>query len=268
MAVLRKVSVTADEGSYMKILAVDDEKLALEMLTEAIQDACPDAEILGFSNPYDCLEEAQKGVFDVVMTDIQMPQMTGLEFAEKLLKIRPGVNIIFITAYDSHAVEAMRLHASGYILKPVTAKKIEKELGDLRYHVEAQEEYRCRIQCYGNFEVFDRQGFPVHFRRNRSKEALAYIVHRRGASCTTREIAAVLFEDLAYDKQQMNYLKKIMSSLVQDLEANGIGDIIVRQRGNIACNPDKCNCDYFNNPEKKDDLDQEYMTQYSWAEYE
>lgn len=252
----------------MKILAVDDETLALEMLVEAIEEACPKAEVLGFSNPQDCLEEAKKGVFDAVFSDIQMPQMSGLEFAGKLQKIRPGVNIIFITAYDNHAVEAMNLHASGYLMKPVTAKKIEKELRDLRYHVEAVEEYKCRIRCYGNFEVFDRQGLPIHFRRNKSKEALAYIVHREGASCTTREIAAVLFEDQPYDEQQMNYLKKILASMVQDLEANGVGDIIIRQRGTVACNTEKCNCDYYDDPAKRENLDQEYMSQYSWAEYE
>ncbi len=252
----------------MKILAVDDEKLALEMLTEAIQEACPEAEVLGFSNPLDCLQEAKKGIFDAVFTDIHMPQMTGMEFSEKLQKIRPGVNIIFITAYDNYAVEALNLHASGYLMKPITAKKVEKELKDLRYHVEAQENYKCRIQCYGNFEVFDRQGIPIHFRRSRSKEALAYIVHKRGAACTTKEIAAVLFEDMAYDEQQINYMKKIMVSLVQDLEAAGVGDIIVRQRGSIACNPRNCNCDYYNEPEKKEDFTQEYMSQYSWAEYE
>lgn len=252
----------------MKILAVDDEHLALEMLVDAIKEACPGAEVLGFSNPVECLEEAKKGQFDAVFSDIQMPQMTGLEFSEKLRKLRPDVNIIFITAYDSFAVEAMNLHASGYLMKPVTAKKVERELKDLRYPKEAQENYKCRIQCYGNFEVFDRQGVPVHFKRSRSKEALAYIIHRRGASCTTREIAAVLFEDMPHDEQQANYMKKIMAALTQDLEAAGIGDIITRQRGSVACNTQNCNCDYFLKPEKKDDFDQEYMSQYSWAEYE
>ncbi len=252
----------------MKIFAVDDEKLALEMLVEAITEACPDAEVTGFNNPLDCLEEAKKNYIDVVFSDIQMPQMTGIELSEELKKIRPEINIIFITAYDNYAVDAMHLHASGYLMKPVTAKKVEKELKDLRYMVEAEDTFKCRIQCYGNFEVFDRQGLPVHFRRNRSKEALAYIVHRNGASCTTKEIAAVLFEDMAYDDQQMNYMKKIMSALVQDLEAAGVGDILVRQRGSVACNVKKCNCDYYNEPEKKQDLDQEYMVQYSWAEYE
>lgn len=252
----------------MKILAVDDEHLALEMLTEAILEVCPEAEVLGFSDPEECLKEAGKGPFDVVFSDIQMPQMTGLEFSEKLQGLQSEVNIIFITAYDSYAVEAMELHASGYILKPVTAKKVKRELEDLRYPKTAQEHHKCRIQCYGNFEVFDRQGVPVHFKRSRSKEALAYIVHRRGASCTTREIAALLFEDMPYDEQQANYMKKIMAAMVQDLEAAGVGDIIIRQRGSVACNTQDCDCDYFNEPEKKENLDQEYMSQYSWAEYE
>lgn len=66
----------------------------------------------------------------------------------------------------------------------------------------------------------------------------------------------------------MNYLKKILTSMVQDLEANGVGDIIIRKRGNIACNKAKCNCDYYNDPGRRDNPDQEYMSQYSWAEYE
>lgn len=60
---------------------------------------------------------------------------------------------------------AMAIHASGYIEKPVTAGKVRKETEDLRYPLPAENEPRLKIQCFGNFEVYDRTGKPAPFQQ-------------------------------------------------------------------------------------------------------
>lgn len=65
----------------------------------------------------------QENPCDIAFLDIRMRSMTGLELARKLKDIHPKINIIFVTGYDEYAGEAMRLHASGYIEKPVTEEK-------------------------------------------------------------------------------------------------------------------------------------------------
>ena len=90
--------------------------------------------------------------------------------------------------------EAFELHASGYLLKPVTPVKIRQELDNLRCPVQSVSRNRVRFQTFGNFEAFI-DGKPVKFQYELTKEMLAYLVDRNGALCTNGEIMAVLWED-------------------------------------------------------------------------
>ncbi len=76
-----------------------------------------------------------------------------------------------------------------------------------------------RVQCFGNFDVFTPNGDHVHFERSKSKEVFAYLVHKHGSSCSTKEIAAALFEDAPYDEKQQNYVQK----LIQGMEPQSSG---------------------------------------------
>ena len=115
----------------MRILCVDDEPLALQMLELSIKKAKPDAEVLGFDEPEDLLAEAEKNSCDIAFLDIHMSEMDGVEAAKRLKEINPKMNIIFVTGFSEYTGDAMRLHASGYIMKPVTKEKVAAELDDL-----------------------------------------------------------------------------------------------------------------------------------------
>ena len=82
----------------MKILAVDDEALALEMLTEAIEEAVPDAELKAFRKPSELLAEAKANGCDIAFLDIHMRGTTGVELAKNLKEVNPKMNIIFVRA--------------------------------------------------------------------------------------------------------------------------------------------------------------------------
>ena len=116
----------------MIILAVDDEALGLQSLTKAIAKADPEAEIKSFSSSKEALEFASENDIDVAFLDIQMPEITGTELAKKLKMLKPSVNIIFATGFDSYMGDAFALHANGYVLKPITAAKVKKELDNHR----------------------------------------------------------------------------------------------------------------------------------------
>ena len=87
-----------------------------------------------------------------------MRGVSGIDVAKQLKEIIPDINIIFVTGYDEYTKDAMAMHASGYIEKPVTAGKVRKETEDLRYPLPAENEPRLKFQCFGNFEVYDRTG--------------------------------------------------------------------------------------------------------------
>ena len=255
----------------MRILCVDDERLALQMLEQAVKKAKPEAQVLAFKFQDELIDEAAKNGCDVAFLDIHMRGMNGVEVAKELKKINPKMNIIFVTGFSEHTGDAMRLHASGYIMKPFTKEKVEAELSDLRFPIVPKSDALLRVQCFGNFDVFTPDGKPLHFERSKAKEVFAYLVHRHGSSCTKKEIAAILFEDMPYDSKQQIYVQKIMSALMKSLREAGAEKIIEKSYNNIAVNVKLIDCDYY----RFEELDagavnayqNEYMSQYYWAEF-
>ncbi|MDD5952373.1 MAG: response regulator [Oscillospiraceae bacterium] len=253
----------------MKILIADDERLSLAHLEETVEKAYPDAFVKGFRDPEDLLSYAGEKGCDIALLDIEMRSMNGVEAAQRLQALQPKVNIIFVTAHSGYTGDAMRMHASGYLLKPVTLEAVRRELCDLRYPVTPGKPTVLQIRCFGNFAVFCPDGTPVAFRRSKAKEALAYLVHLGGASCTVKELAAVLFEDRPYDKRAQGYIQKIISSMMATLKAVGAEEAILKCYNSLALNREVVDCDLYDCLEREDEetiRTLPYMTQYSWGE--
>ncbi|MDZ7668665.1 MAG: LytTR family DNA-binding domain-containing protein [Gammaproteobacteria bacterium] len=112
----------------MKILIVDDEQLARDRLARMVADL-NDYEVAGqAANGRLALEQAQQVMPDVVLLDIRMPGMDGLETARHLSEFAEPPAVIFCTAYEEHAVQAFDLQAVGYLLKPVRRDKLHDAL--------------------------------------------------------------------------------------------------------------------------------------------
>ncbi len=112
----------------MKVLIVDDEPLARARLTRLVTEV--DAELVSdeAGNGPDALRLAQDESIDVVLLDIRMPGMDGIEVARHLKRLEPAPAVIFTTAYDSHALEAFEASAVDYLLKPIRKGRLEEAL--------------------------------------------------------------------------------------------------------------------------------------------
>ncbi|MBR4621900.1 MAG: response regulator [Ruminococcus sp.] len=255
----------------MRILCIDDEPLMLKMLEKAIKKARPDADVTAHKKQSELLEDAEKNGCDIAFLDIHMYGMNGVELAKKLKELNPKMNIIFVTGFSEYKGDAMDMKASGYIMKPVTADEVKAELDDLRFPIVPKSDVLLRVQCFGNFEVFKPNGEIMKFDRSKSKEIFAYLVHRQGSSCSTKEIAAVLFEDEPYDAKQQNYVQQLIYSMLQSLKNAGVSDVIVRSRNALAVNTKLLDCDYYRFKELDagavNSFQNEYMVQYYWADF-
>ena len=256
-------------SSRLRVVAVDDEPLALELLVRTIHDVRPQAQIMAFAELGAVMDYAKENPVDVAFLDIQMCGRNGAELAESLRQLHPSINLIFVTGYDQYTGDALALHASGYILKPVNRAKVEKELSDLRH---PRIPVLLRVRCFGNFDVFGPDGQPLHFARSKSKEAFAYLIYRCGAGCTVRELAATLFEDEPYDTKKCQYTQKILSSMMDALRRAGAESVIAKRYNNLAVNMDRVDCDYYRLLSSAQEPPREYrgefMAQYPWAEEE
>lgn len=254
----------------MRIFAIDDEPKMLLLLKNAIREAAPDAEILAFSSAADvmaALSDPEKSP-DAVFSDIELPGMSGLTLAVKIKEAVPETRIVFVTGYDQYALEAWRVHANGYILKPVDAAAIREELDQMPHPVKPKPQ-TLYVQCFGCFEVF-WQGEPLLFRRHRTKELLAFLVDQKGRTCTAEEIATALWEDGIELKKAKHQIRNYVNDLRAALKRIGMEDLLIRRSGLLAIQAEKIDCDYYRmlsgNAEALNSYHGEYMTQYSWAE--
>lgn len=252
----------------MKILVADDEKIALNGLVNEIKKVLPNAEIYKFHGGKEVLNSCLDQTYDIAFLDIEMRDVNGIELAKELKAIHPKINIIFTTGYSEYAQTAFSIHASGYVIKPVTADKIAKEIENLRYSIVSEDEEILHIQTFGNFECFVNQ-IPVKFKYTKTKELLAYLVDRGGALCSNGELISILWEDCATSKSQSSYLRNLYADLIQSLKQVHCENVIIRQRGKIAICPDKVICDYYDwlkgYPYAINAYRGEYMSQYSWS---
>lgn len=255
----------------MHIIAVDDEPLALGLLVRSIREACADAQISQFQSGQSALEFLETNRCEVAFLDIHMRGINGLTLAKRIKELNPQCNLIFVTGYSEYASDALSMHASGYINKPVSPEDIQAELQDLRHPVVSLPDALLRIRCFGNFDVFTTNGDPIKFSRTKAKELFAYLVYRRGSSCTTRELAAVLFEDDEHSSKQMLYLQKIISSMMQTLREYNAANVIHKTYNAIALIDDAVDCDYYRflkmDVPSINTYTGEFMSQYSWAEF-
>jgi two-component SAPR family response regulator len=257
----------------MRFFVIDDEKFALDRMVRELKTATPEAEVDAFSDPNALLDFARENPCDVAFLDVRMGSMTGVELAKKLKEFIPKLNIIFVTGYDEYANEAMKMHASGYLMKPVTAEDIKAELQDLRYPIFEKKKYLLYFRCFGAFEVFNQNGDLVCFERKKSKELLAYLLYKKGKKCTNQELHEILFEDGLYesDVEQRMY-QTLVSSLTATLKAIGVESVLQRNYGTIQLDIAKVGCDWYEYLVNKEDgspsYKGEFMKQYDWAEAE
>ena len=248
----------------MKAIAVDDEIYMLETLQEAVQASSDIETVDPFSSCSAALAYATEHPIDIAFLDINMRGIGGLGLAEKLIGLQPHCKIIFCTGYQEYAVSAFQLHVSGYLMKPITAEAVQKEIDHIK-GVKATEKL-LTINCFGNFEVL-HNGQILPFKRRKAKELLAVLVDRRGAGMTAKQICAILFPDDTDDTKNAAYLRQLVLDLKHTLRAVRTEDVLRHETPYYRIDTNLIKCDYLSYLETgKPQFHGEYMTQYSWAE--
>jgi two-component system LytT family response regulator/two-component system response regulator LytT len=119
----------------LKAVLVDDEQLARDELGYLLEQV-GGVQVLGQAgNGVEALTTIEKLQPDVVFLDVQMPGLTGFEVARRLLDSRASSQIVFVTAYDQHAIEAFEVNAVDYLLKPVDQGRLEVAVDRARRRV-------------------------------------------------------------------------------------------------------------------------------------
>ena len=179
----------------LRAVLVDDERPALDELAYLLKKNSV-AVIGSFQNTVGVLEFIAQKEPDLVFLDIELREMSGIDFGVNLQNRIENTAIIFVTAYSEYALEAFRAYPQDYITKPIDEERLQRTLRHL------QETKVCRraggykdklyIRCFGKFEITCGNN-KVKFPTKKTRELLAYLLCNEGTIIYRNDLARILF---------------------------------------------------------------------------
>ena len=252
----------------MRVLCVDDALPIMEDTVSMCKKLPQVTEVTGFFRPREAAQWLETHPVDLALLDIDMPEISGLMLAELVKRKNPDAAVVFLTAFPQYAVQAFKLRASGYLLKPVRLEELKDEVAYAHSRRPEHHTGHIVVQTFGNFEIFVN-GETLVFHRQKAKELLAYLVDRNGHGVNRPGIFAALWEEGLYDYSKQKYLDVIIRSLRETLREAGIEEILEIKGGFLRVRPELLDCDLYrflrNDPEAINAYRGEYMEEYAWA---
>lgn len=129
------LSAADDSCEAPNVLLVDDEPLIVTGGIPALQEAMPNANVVGFTKPSQALAFFSENPVALAFLDIELGRTSGLELCREMLRLRPRTNVIYLTAFREYAFDAWDTGACGYLLKPLETETVRAQLSRLRYPV-------------------------------------------------------------------------------------------------------------------------------------
>lgn len=124
-----------DHDDPVTVILVEDEPVILSGFLHILEETIPNIQVFGFQTGREAVEFARANRIDAAFLDIELCGESGIETANTLTEIYPRINIIFLTGHSEYTRDALEMHCSGYIMKPLTPEKIREEIRHLRFPV-------------------------------------------------------------------------------------------------------------------------------------
>ena len=115
------------------IIMVDDSKVLLSDSLSVLEEVIPDATIMGFIWPQEAIDYAKINQVALAILDIELGTASGLDLCRTLLEINPRTNVVYLTAYPDYSLDAWETDACGFLVKPLTADSVRRQLDRMRY---------------------------------------------------------------------------------------------------------------------------------------
>jgi two-component SAPR family response regulator len=231
-------------------IVVDDESSALSRF-ERIAAKDPRIAIDGkFLYAEDAVAFIKEHPVDIAFLDIEMPEMGGLELAEKLMEIDSYIRVVFVTAYNKYALDAFRAHAIGYLLKPLDSAEFTEQVDLLsRRYVHRPEKAtngQLTVKCFGTFSVFSEgpDKSPIRWKTAKAEELFALLIHYQGRVKSREQLIDMLWPELEPEKSA-NLFRVTCTYLRSALAEKGFPDILIRELDGYRLNTDLIACDLY-----------------------
>lgn len=224
----------------LNIIIADDEFYSGKLLQRLLEDN-GDVKVVGnFINPFDAKEAIFSMKPDAVFLDIEMPELNGLQLAEEISAMPEPCDIVFVTAFNQYAVEAFRVNALDYLLKPVHKNELQRSLSRIaknRGQSVAETDSRHQphlevtVQLFGRMTVtVDGKKESLRFHTGKCAELLAFmLLQKNDAEISKWRIMEALWPDKDEVKSDIN-LRSTVCRLNKTLKEEKTGLKMVSSR--------------------------------------
>ncbi|MBU5483232.1 response regulator [Clostridium sp. MSJ-11] len=234
----------------MRTIIVEDEKPILELMKMLINKN-KHLKIIGeFSNPKEALENILKLLPEVIFIDVEMPYMSGIEFAKKVMSFDENIQIVFVTAHEKYALEAFKVNAVNYILKPITEEDLNVTVSRLLKNrniqeINLEEDKENKIFCLGGFRVYGSLGNEIiKWSTAKVQELFAYFVYKNGEEIDKWELCDILWPDSPPKKAEHN-LHSTIYRLKSVFKNTAIDNIVHYRSGKYRIDLEDFRCDVW-----------------------
>src|SRR5690625_37966 len=233
----------------VKVILIDDEEKALAYFEYQLNQVAQ-FEIVGkFTNPLEGKQAINDLDVDLVFLDIQIPEMNGMELAERLLEKQPSLPIVFVTAYDEYAIQAFELNALDYLLKPVskarllkTVKRIQKE--QMKSHSQLVVKDHLKLHLFQQVELYYKENdnqtiIPITWRTAKAEQLFLYLLHHRGQLVNKAFLVELLWSTFDYERgfQQLYttiyYIRQTLKDVSMFFTIKSMGDDYMLQVNHV-----------------------------------
>ncbi|MBB3131552.1 two-component SAPR family response regulator [Paenibacillus rhizosphaerae] len=218
----------------MKIILVDDEYLALKKMERLLQSLegvnLEPLSVRAFQSPLQALDAAAEDAPDLAFLDIDMPEMTGFELADRLFAMYPGLEVVFVTAYQEFAIKAFEINALDYLLKPIHPNRLDVTMKRVASSPPADtpsEEGRPRshmmLCCLKNLHFRSAGGKVQSFswRTLKAPELFAYLIYYRNKTVSKQTLIDLLWPDFNL-KRATTQLHTAIYQIRKTIKTSGI----------------------------------------------
>lgn len=228
----------------LKAIIVDDEQLCLTHLEKLLLKSGMVEIKAKFTKSLAALDFLKNNQIDMAFLDIEMKNMDGIELANRAIEIQERMAVVFVTAYNQYAVEAFRLNALDYLMKPVTAERLLETLDRIVPGREISTQLPpVWIRCFGKFQITTGAA-EVNFRFKKAEELLAFLIDRKGDFVDRWEICDNLWEEYDGDRALINF-HSTLHRLKKTLFEQGVEIPIEHDDGSYRMIINGVDCDYL-----------------------
>ncbi len=209
----------------LNAMIVDDEKAAIDALRFLLEKTGQVRVVGSFISAVEALSQAPKLKPDVVFLDIEMPEISGLRLAEEINAAGHDMKIIFVTAYERYALDAFRVSAIDYILKPLSPDDVGRAVDKLKKARPTSAKTPAgngRIYCFGGLSVYGAEREKaVKWRTSKAEELFAFMLQNLGTDVPRWKIAQVLWPE--YETKNLNtYLHTTVYQVKKTLQSANV----------------------------------------------